>query len=176
MIQFAILHSSMMYICVILVNYVNFTGIKASTVWVCQCCASQWPGSRGRSASLESCNLHKGTSIRTCQALVFLLGIESHKSDTIATPKIKQMSQWLTATSIHVQPNTIYIQQIVHVIWDQVDKIHTCKISTEDAMSRQTCKTFKFFKLFPCIPSQFSEHHCHLIASHPFPITQTAPL
>lgn len=42
-------------------------------------------------------------------------------------------------------------------------------------MSRQTCKTFKFFKLFPCIPSQFSEHHCHLIASHPFPIAQTAP-
>lgn len=90
-IQFSILYSSMMYICVILVNYVNFIGIT-STVWVCQCCASQWYGSRGRSASLESCNLHEGTSIGTCQALVFLLGIGSHKSDTIATPKIKQMS------------------------------------------------------------------------------------
>ena len=164
----------MMYICVILVNYVNFIGIKASIL--CEFANAvhlNGPAQEADQPALNPATSTKGRASVLAKHWCFSWALDLTNQIPLLLLKIKQMSRcdFHSGTAQHPLHST----NIVHVIWDQVDTIHTCKISTEDAMSRQTCETFKFFKLFPCIPSQFSEHHCHLIASHPFPIAQTAP-
>ena len=142
MIQFAILHSSMMYICVILVNYVNFTGIKASIL----CEFTNAVHLNGPAQEADQPALNPATSTKGRASV-----LAKHWCFSWVLNLINQIPLLLLrtnkcrdATSIQVLHNTIYIQQIVHVIWDQVDKIHTCKISTADTLSRQT----KFFSYF----------------------------